>query len=49
MLGVIGRSSRRPIRVFRVIAVVVLLLSLVPIPLQGVVGSSAGALAREER
>ncbi len=44
VLGVIGRFSRRPIRVFRVTALVVLLLSLVPIPLQGVAGPSAGAL-----
>ena len=43
--GIIGRFSRRPIRVFRVTALVVLLLSLVPIPLQGVAGSSAVALA----
>ena len=45
VLGVIGRFSRRPIRVFRVTALVVLLLSLVPIPLQEVAGPSAGALA----
>ncbi len=44
VLGVIDRFSRRPIRVFRVIALVVLLLSLVPIPLQGIAGLSAGAL-----
>ena len=44
VLGIIGRFSRRPIRVFRVTALVVLLLSLVPIPLQGVAGPSAGAL-----
>ena len=44
VLGIIGRFSRHPIRVFRVTALVVLLLSLVPIPLQGVAGSSAGAL-----
>ncbi len=44
VLGVIGRFSRRPVRVFRVTALVVLLLSLVPIPLQGVDGPSAGAL-----
>lgn len=35
VLGVIGRFSWRPIRVFRVTAVVVLLLLLVPIPLAG--------------
>ncbi len=45
VLGIIGRFSRRPIPVFRVIALVVLLLSLVPIPLQGVAGPSAGVLA----
>lgn len=45
VFGVIGRFSRRPIRVFRATALVVLLLSLAPIPLQGVVGPSAGALA----
>ena len=45
VFGVIGRFSRRPISVFRITALVVLLLSLVPIPLQGVSGSSAGALA----
>ncbi|PLS84115.1 MAG: hypothetical protein CYG60_19640 [Actinobacteria bacterium] len=45
VLGIIGRFSRRPILVFRVIALVVLLLSLVPIPLQGVAGPSAGVLA----
>ena len=42
---IIGRFSRRPVRVFRITALVVLLLSLVPIPLQGVAGPSAGALA----
>ena len=45
VFGIIGRFSRRPVRVFRVIALVVLLLSLVPIPLQGVAWPSAGALA----
>jgi Family of unknown function (DUF6069) len=45
VFGVIGRFSRRPIRVFRATALVVLLLSLAPIPLQGVAGPSAGALA----
>ena len=46
VFGVIGRFSRRPIRVFRATAlVVVLLLSLAAIPLQGVAGPSAGALA----
>ena len=45
VLGVIGRFSGRPIRVFCVTALVVLLLSLVPIPLQGIAGPSAGALA----
>ncbi len=45
VFGVIGRFSRRPIRVFRLTALVVLLLWLVPIPLQGVAGPSAGALA----
>ena len=45
VLGIIGRFSRRPIRVFRVTALVVLLLSLAPIPLQEIVGPSAGALA----
>ena len=44
VFGAIGRFSRRPIRVFRVIALVVLLLSLVPIPLQGIAGASAAAL-----
>ena len=44
VFGIIGRFSRRPIPVFRVIATVVLLLSLVPIPLQGVAGPSAVAL-----
>ena len=45
VFGIIGRFSRRPVRVFRVTALVVLLLSLVPIPLQGVAWPSAGALA----
>ena len=45
VLGVIGRFSGRPVRVFRGIALVVLLLSLLPIPLEGVTGPSAGALA----
>ena len=44
VFGIIGRFSRRPVRVFRITALVVLLLSLVPIPLQGVAGPSAGAL-----
>lgn len=45
VFGVIGRFSRRPIRVFRATALVVLLLSLAAIPLRGVAGPSAGALA----
>ena len=45
VLGVIGRFSVRPVRVFRGLALVALLLSLLPIPLEGVTGPSAGALA----
>ena len=45
VLGVICRFSGRPVRVFRGIALVVLLLSLLPIPLEGVTWPSAGALA----
>lgn len=45
VLGVIGRFSDRPVRVFRGLALVALLLSLLPIPLEGVTGPSAGALA----
>ena len=43
-LAVMGRVVRRPMRVFRIIAVVVLLLSFLPIVLLGVAGPSAGAL-----
>ena len=43
-LAVMSRLVRRPIRVFRIIAVVVLLLSFLPIVLQGVAGPSAGTL-----
>ena len=43
-LAVMGRLVRRPIRAFRIVAVVVLLLSFAPIVLQGVAGPSAGTL-----
>jgi hypothetical protein len=40
-----GRFTRRPIRIFWVVAAVGLLLSFVPIALAGATGSSAGTLA----
>ncbi len=43
-LAGMGRLVRRPMRVFRIIAVVVLLLSFLLIVLLGVAGPSAGAL-----
>jgi hypothetical protein len=45
IFALIGRFTRRPIRLFWGIAAVGLLLSFLPIALAGVTGSSAGALA----
>ena len=45
IFAVIGRFTRRPIRIFWGVATVGLLLSFLPIALAGVTGSSAGTLA----
>jgi Family of unknown function (DUF6069) len=45
MFAVIGRFTRRPIRMFWGVATVGLLLSFLPIALAGVTGWSAGTLA----
>ena len=45
IFAIIGRFTRRPVRVFWGIAAVGLLLSFLPIALAGVTGSSAGTLA----
>jgi hypothetical protein len=45
IFAVIGRFTRRPIRLFWGIAAVGLLLSFLPIALAGATGSSAGTLA----
>ena len=45
IFAIIGRFTRRPVRVFWGIAAIGLLLSFLPIALAGVTGSSVGALA----
>jgi hypothetical protein len=45
VFAVIGRFTRRPIRIFWGVATVGLLLSFLPIALAGATGSSAGTLA----
>jgi hypothetical protein len=45
IFAVIGRFTRRPIRIFWGVAAVGLLLSFLPIALAGATGSSAGTLA----
>ena len=45
IFAVIGRFTRRPIRIFWGVATVGLLLSFLPIVLAGATGSSAGTLA----
>jgi hypothetical protein len=45
IFAVIGRFTRRPIRIFWGVATVGLLLSFLPIALAGATGSSAGTLA----
>jgi hypothetical protein len=45
IFAVIGRFTRRPIRIFWGVAAVGLFLSFLPIALVGATGSSAGTLA----
>ena len=45
IFAIIGRFTRRPVRVFWGIAAIGLLLSFLPIAMAGVTGSSAGTLA----